>query len=186
MKKILFSILIIAVIAAIAAGGTMAYFSSTNSIASTFGTATFDVAMSSGTVPLAFDKLIPGVPKVQYVIVANNGDVAAWCKASLADGYGSDALLNALQVKVTVLAAANGGGNYPGGSVNYVSYDGPLVGLHFDNVVAGNPILPGQWGKYMIEVKLPFEGFSPQGTAGCNVVFNAAQYDGQTTGPVQW
>jgi predicted ribosomally synthesized peptide with SipW-like signal peptide len=185
VKKILISILIIGVVAAIAIGGTAAYFYSSNSVPGAFTTATFNVAADNAGVPLVFDKLVPGGPAVvKYVRVVNSGDVGAYVRVNAGNWSGNGTLLNALHVKVTLLGATQYpgvGGNYPDGNT-YPSYDGPLVGLYIDNVGHNNPIMPGQIGVYMVEVTLPFGG--PDNSiqnvsAGADLIMDATQSVGQ-------
>jgi hypothetical protein len=198
MKKILLSVLIIGVVAAIAIGGTVAYYASSNNVAAAFQTTTFNVSADNAGVPLEFGGLTPGGdPVVKYMRVKNDGDVAAYIRATTGNWNqpqaGSNALLNALHVKVTLFGSAVDparGGNYPSTSINTVSYEGPLVGLYMDNLLPhNNPILPGQVGTYKVEISLPFgtRDNSLQGTwAGCDVIFDATQAPGQNPSNVQW
>jgi hypothetical protein len=196
VKKILIAVLIIGVVAAIAVGGTAAYFASNNNVGTSFSTSTFNVTASATSVPFEFTGLVPGGPAVvKYVNVVNSGDVSAYIKATTGNWWepnsGSNALLNALQVKVTLVGNLTdpvNGGTYPNGNT-YLSYEGPLVGLTINNVDANNPILPGQWGAYKVEVSLPFgaRDNSIQGTtAGCDLIFNAVQAPGQSWPSIVW
>lgn len=192
MKKILISIMIIAVVAAVAAGGTVAYFNQSNTMPASFSSADFNVYADNYGTDLVFNDLIPGgEPVVHWARVINDGDMDAYIRASTSYTWGSSALYDALWVKVTLLGSdvISGGGNYPYPGINTVSYDGLLKNLAFDNVVADNPIQPGQTGVYKIEVTLPFgttaDNSMQNQSCGCNVLFEATQSDGQSS-PILW
>ncbi len=152
MKKILISILIIGVVAAIAIGGTVAYFSqqqqrtaarsrqprSTWLPDSDGGAARASIRASSQADPAV----------VKYVENSQRRRSERLCQGpTLATGAGTATLLNALHVKVTLLGATQYpgvGGNYPDGDT-YPSYDGPLSRPATSTTVGhNNPIMPGQ------------------------------------------
>jgi hypothetical protein len=121
--------------------------------------------------------------------------MGAYIKATTGNWGGDHALLNALEVNVTLLGYLDdaGGGNYPDGHT-YQSYPalpllvGPLVGLYIDNVVANNPIMPGQYGVYKVAVSLPFSAPNTlEGLyASCDLIFQATQSDGQAYPIIAW
>ena len=118
MKKILLSIMIIAVVIAIAAGGTMAYFSTTSTIPNSVSSATLNMTTqpASGSYGIQATNIVPGWQSERIEVKGNN-DSGVDLKIFGDITYsGSNALAEALDVyqndvKVGTLATiANSGG----------------------------------------------------------------------------
>jgi predicted ribosomally synthesized peptide with SipW-like signal peptide len=187
VKKILISILIIGVVAAIAIGGTTAWFTSQQQYDNNQITAaTYNVGVGSGsmTLPMSVTGLAPGEMRDAGIIkIVNDGQLAAWMRAYTSITGGTDGFSSYIKVKLTLLdttyGAYNGYQPYPGTGGPYISWDGALNGLHFGNVGHNNPIQPGQMGVYKVEVGL--DGSTPVAYQSATCLFSLV-FESQQSG----
>ena len=116
MKKILISIMIIAVVAALAVGGTVAYFQTANdNVTASFDTATVSLnAYGEANNNVIFDvsNMIPGQSVAKYLYVKNTSAVPLHVTAAL-NKTGDTALDQAFSYKLSDLnGAVNEGDGY--------------------------------------------------------------------------
>ena len=155
MKKILISIMIIAVVAAIAVGGTIAYFSDTFTVNDNYVKAgTFSVSNGGGTMPINIVGMMPGDTATYYFAVYNDGDAPAWVHAYVTNIRNSRQLADNILATVTVESSNPGGFPvFPGGGP-WPNYTGPLSTYNSDNYwdpdSGPNAMPKGSMGYYKI------------------------------------
>jgi predicted ribosomally synthesized peptide with SipW-like signal peptide len=101
MKKILFSILIIAVVAAVAAGGTVAYFSASQTITGTVSAGTITLAAGVGdynTKSFTLSGMLPGQSQTFHTLIKNPNSYAIKILPAYSKTWGSDDLAKAIEV----------------------------------------------------------------------------------------
>lgn len=138
MKRLLFSILSLGVVSAVAIGATRAYFTDTESVQGnkiTTGTLAVEISEVAGTqLPMDITGAFPGWSSTPQIIkVKNVGDLPlkyAW--SAVYTGYNED-LFNVLNVKVEDDYLCNG-------LFVYLKHDGALSAL--TNVQASIPVPP--------------------------------------------
>ncbi len=107
MKKIILSLAIVGVVGAVAIGGTIAYFSDTEtSTGNTFTAGTLDFNIldpaTSGHQVFDVSNMKPGDTITKYMVVTNDGSTNMKWKAWLTETTGSGILGDELQVKWTI------------------------------------------------------------------------------------
>ena len=122
MKKILLAVLIIAVVAAIAIGGTVAYFTDSAAVGgNTIASGTVDVTLNAdnGGVtsanPIQITKMVPGDTVFKTLRIENTGDVPMYYRFYFT-GQGTGGFAQLLQVGASNYADAIDW--YPGGIAN--------------------------------------------------------------------
>ncbi|MFA4998513.1 MAG: TasA family protein [Candidatus Paceibacterota bacterium] len=128
MKKILISLSIIGAVAAIAVGGTIAYFSDTEtSTGNTFtaGTLVFNIndPVAAGHQVFSVTNMKPGDVKTSYLVVTNDGTIDQKWKAWLTE-TGAGTLDDELMIKWTINPT-----DYPGSLPSEYTSAGPVNGL---------------------------------------------------------
>jgi predicted ribosomally synthesized peptide with SipW-like signal peptide len=145
MKKILLSIMIIAVVIAVAAGGTMAYFSVTSNINNNITTAQLSMTTTPASGQFAFNaaNVVPGWSEAKTISVTNNSSVPLQLYADFTLAAScNEALAKALTVKINDTSVGNA----------WEVANAPL----YKSIV----VQPGQTESIIVTVSLPDTGAS--------------------------
>lgn len=156
MKKILISIMIIAVVAAIAIGGTVAFLTDSAAVGGNEITSgTVDVSVG-GTLPIDIGPMVPGdgeagvsAPITRVVRITNDGDVPMYYKFYFT-GQGNSAFAQKLQVSAV-------------GDVNPFFGGGPMASFGATSAVIVGPLAVNQTDEWTLYFWLPLHFGGPNG-----------------------
>ena len=200
-SRILISMLIIALAAAMIGGATMAWFTSTASVTgNTFSAGTVEVSLTepnsleTAMTPVSASNMAPGDPATnKYFALNNKGSLPMLFRFYLTDVAGT--LQDALMVRITLNPA-----EYPRtfaddekrqGANNQFVWEGLLKDLNLTNVAAataGYPLPAGFTDIYEVKIWLPAEtGNEFQGaTFSGTLRVDAVHRNNQELDDVQW
>ena len=160
MKKILISILIIGVVAAIAVGGTVAYFTATsNDVTAAVTTAKVSLSASDangGTAIFNITNAIPGNSWTNNVYCTNTGGGALWVTPTWAPTASSAAIDHDMTFVINTVGGYTGTYAGTNGTEYLVPAGGQLVfnvTLTFVETNLNQDSLQGQWVTYAGQFK---------------------------------
>ena len=174
-KSLILSILVIALVIALTAGATWAYFSSTINRTTTITTAKIAIGSTTGF-PLSFSNLLPAEPQSLDVTIQNTGNREADFYVQLiSDGSGLDFCNPSDVLDVRIEDLDVGGDWYSGSICNlFPGWDGSTIAKIGENVSAGTT------KNYRIHLTLdPLAGNAYQDASNSDIVhLIAVQYNG--------
>jgi len=193
-KRIVTSLFVIALAAALVGGATMAWFTDSAKVeGNSFTAGTLDIEVEGDAFNVG--NMAPGDTETTYIYVKNAGSLDMLFKAEL-DNEVDGGLKSALNVKVTGRPAeiqSVDGYNLYGPAVEYVLFDGSLSNFTgLDNLAAwinnDDPLWPGYAAVFKIEVTLPTTaGNEYQGKSySADLKFSATQAKNQDPDNVKW